>query len=123
MVIVFVLTVTAMTGTRLLRHEQRDIGIYKALGFIDRMLRISFALRFSLTAGIGSILGSVIAALITDTLVSSVMKLAGISSFASNPSIPERLLPGVVVTVLFTVFAYFAARKIRRTDLTILIPA
>lgn len=121
MVIVFVLTVTAMTGARLLRHEQRDIGIYKALGFTDRMLRGSFALRFGLTAGIGSVLGSVIAALITDPLVSSVMKLAGISSFASNPSIPELLLPGIVVTALFTAFAYFAARKIRKTDLTILI--
>ena len=121
MVVVFVLTVTAMTGARLLRHEQRDIGIYKTLGFTDRMLRGSFALRFGLTAGIGSVLGSIIAALITDPLVSSVMKLAGISSFASNPSIPEILLPGIVVTALFTGFAYFAARKIRKTDLTILI--
>lgn len=123
MVIVFVLTVTAMTGARLLRHEQRDIGIYKALGFTDRMLRGSFALRFGLIAGIGSVLGSVIAALLTDPLVSSVMKLAGISSFTSNPSIPELLMPGLVVTALFTAFAYFAARKIRRTDLTILISA
>ncbi len=121
MVIVFVLTVTAMTGARLLRQEQQDIGIYKALGFTDRMLRGSFALRFGLTAGIGSVLGSIIAALITDPLVSSVMKLAGISSFASNPSIPELLLPGIVVTALFTAFAYFAARKVRKTDLTILI--
>lgn len=121
MVIVFVLIVTAMTGSRLLRHEQRDIGIYKALGFTDRMLRGSFALRFGLTAALGSLLGSGLAAVITDPLVSSVMKLAGISSFSSHPSIPELLLPGIVVTALFTAFAYFAARKIRKTDLTILI--
>ena len=121
MVIVFVLTVTAMTGARLLRQEQRDIGIYKALGFTDRMLRGSFALRFGLTAGISSVLGSVTAALITDPLVSFVMKLAGISNFASDPSIPELLLPGIVVTALFTAFVYVAARKIRKTDLTILI--
>lgn len=121
MVVLFVLTVTAMTGARLLRHEQRDIGIYKALGCTDRMLRGSFALRFGLTAALGSLLGSVLAALLTDPLVSAVMKLAGISSFASHPSAPEILLPGLVVTVLFTAFAYWAARKIRRTDLTILI--
>lgn len=121
MVIAFVLTVTAMTGSRLLRNEQRDIGIYKSLGFTDRMLRSSFALRFGLTAGIGSILGTAAAAILTDPLVSAVMKLAGISSFSSNPSISELLLPGLVVTSLFTAFAYFAARKIRRTDLTVLI--
>lgn len=121
MVTVFILTVTAMTGTRLLRYEQQDTGICKALGFTDRTLRSSFALRFGLTAGLGSILGSAAAAILTDPLVSAVMKLAGISNFVSNPSIPEMLLPGFAVTVLFTAFAYSAAGKIRRTDLTVLI--
>lgn len=121
MVTVFVLTVTAMTGGRILRNEQRDIGIYKALGATDRMLRSSFAVRFGLTAALGSLLGSALAALCTDPLVSAVMKLAGISNFVSHPSALEILLPGLVVTMLFTAFAYLAARKIRRTGLTILI--
>lgn len=57
MVIVFALIVTAMTGSRLLRHEQQDIGIFKALGCTDRMLRGSFALRFGPAAALGSLLG------------------------------------------------------------------
>lgn len=121
MVLLFILAVTAMTGARLLRQEQRDIGIYKALGCTDRMLRLSFALRFAVTAAIGAGLGSLLAAALTDPLVSAVMKLAGISNFASHPSVPELLLPGLVVTALFTAFSYLAARNIRRTDLTILI--
>lgn len=109
----FILTVTAMTGTRLLLFEQRDIGIYKSLGFTDRLLRLSFAMRFGLTAGLGAVMGSVLTAILTDPLVSSVMKLAGISNFASSPSFGAVLLPGMVVTLLFFLFAYLAAGRIK----------
>ncbi len=121
MVILFILVVTAMAGARLLHYEQRDIGIYKALGFTDRRLRFSFALRFGIVAGIGSVFGSILAACLTDPLVSAVMKQAGISNFTSAPSWMEILIPGLTVTLLFTVFAYALAGKIRRTTLTILI--
>ncbi|MCD8120718.1 MAG: FtsX-like permease family protein [Clostridiales bacterium] len=120
-VALFILIVTVMTGTRLLGFEQRDIGIYKSLGFSNRLLRLSFAIRFALTAVIGSVTGSVLAAVLTDPLVSAVMKLAGISNFASSPSIVQILIPGLVVTLLFFLFAYAAAGKIKKTDLTVLI--
>ncbi len=92
----FIFVVTIMTGTRLLVFEQRDIGIYKSMGFTDRVLRFSFATRFSLTAGIGSLIGSVLAAIFTDSLVAA-------------------------VTLLFFFFAYVAAGKIKGIDMTLLI--
>lgn len=121
MVILFILVVTMMTGNRILSAERRDIGIYKAIGFTDRRLRLSFALRFGMTALIGSVIGILLASILTDPLVSAVMKLAGISNFASNPGMLSVLLPAIVVTVLFIGFAYLAAGKIKRTDLTVLI--
>ncbi len=121
MVVVFVLIVTVMTGSKILASEQRDIGIYKVLGFTNRQLRLSFALRFGLAAGIGAVLGTVLAVLLTDPLVSRVMKLAGISSFASHSTLGDTLLPAVAVVLLFAVFAYLAAGKIKRIDLTVLI--
>lgn len=121
MVTAFILIVTIMTGSRLLAAEQRNTGIYKALGFTNSQLRLSFALRFGMTAAVGGVLGLVLAAVATDPLVASAMKLAGISNFASAPTWSSTVLPIVAVIGLFILFAYLAARKIKRTDLTVLI--
>ncbi len=121
MVAAFILVVTVMTGSKILTAERRDTGIYKAIGFSDSRLRASFALRFGMVALLGSIAGILLAHLLTDPLVSSVMKLAGISSFASHPTVGSVLLPAGVVTLLFVIFAWAAARKIKTTDLTVLI--
>lgn len=121
MVTVFIFIVTIMTGNRLLTAEQRDIGIYKALGFTNKQLRLSFALRFGMTAAVGGALGLILAAVATDPLVSSAMKLAGISNFASTATLNSTLLPIAAVIGLFTLFAYLAAGKIEKTDLTALI--
>ena len=121
MVVAFILVVTVMTGSKILTAEQRDTGIYKAIGFSDSQLRASFALRFGMVALLGSIAGVLLAHLLTDPLVSSVMKLAGISSFASHPTWNSVFLSAGAVTLLFTVFAWFAAGKIKTTDLTLLI--
>lgn len=117
----FILIVTTMTSGRIISAEQRDLGIYKAVGFNANQLRTAFALRFGITGFVGSVVGIILAAIFTDPLVSAVMKLAGISNFASSPSLGSMLLPLGVVTVLFSVFAYLAAGRIRRTDLTVLI--
>lgn len=121
MVILFILAVTAMTGGRILSAEKRDIGIYKALGFTSRRLRLSLALRFGIAALPGSAAGVLLASVLTDPLAGAVMKLAGISNFDSNPGVFPVLLPAAVVTALFMGFSYLAAGKIKRTDLTVLI--
>lgn len=120
-VLIFILIVTVMTGSKILSSEQRDIGIYKAIGFTTGQLRLSFAIRFGIVALIGSAIGVLLGMLLTDTLVSAVMKFAGISNFTSSPNVFTILFPATVVTLLFMGFAYFVARKIKRTDLTILI--
>lgn len=121
MVTAFILIVTVMTGSKILAAERRDIGIYKAIGFTDGKLRLSFALRFGMAALPGSLLGVALAAVFTDPLVSGVMKFAGISNFASYPSAGSVFLPAAAVIFLFTAFAYLAAGRIKRTDLTVLI--
>lgn len=117
----FILIVTVMTSGRIISAEQRDLGIYKAMGFCKNQLRTAFALRFGITALVGSAVGVILAAVFTDPLVSAVMKLAGISNFSSAPSVGSVPLPIGAVTALFAVFAYLISKKIRRTDLTVLI--
>lgn len=117
MVILFVLVVTLLTTEKLLRAEEKDLSIYRAMGFSAGQLRGSFALRFGMIALLGSVLGTILGALFTDPLVAALMRMEGISNFASHPGIPALLLPGAVVTVLFVLFAYLAAGKIRNLSM------
>lgn len=117
----FILVVTALTGSKLLAREQRDFGIYKALGFSTAQLRLAFALRFGLVSLLGGSVGVLLSGLLTDPLVSTVMRLCGISNFSSQPGIGSVLLPAVVVVCLFAALSYLTAGRIRRTSLTTLI--
>lgn len=121
MVALFIFIVTIMTGSKILNAEQKDMGIYQAIGFSTKSLRLTFALRFSITAAIGALLGMALSAILTDPIVSAVMRLAGISHFASHPSILQIIFPVVVVTLLFTYFSWLIAGKIKKIDLNVLI--
>ena len=121
LVIVFILIVTVMTGSKILLAEQKDLGIYKAIGFSSASLRLTFALRFAMVAVLGGLIGTLLAAVITDPLVSSVMKLAGISNFVSHPNFIGLVLPMVAVTLLFAAFGGLLAGKIKKVPLTVLV--
>ena len=118
MVTLFVLIVTLLTTEKFLRAEKKDLCIYRALGFSTVQLRRSFALRFGMIALLGSFLGTIFSAFLTDPLVAVLMRLEGISNFSSRPGIFTILLPGAVVVIWFLLFAYLAAGRIRRTPLT-----
>ena len=120
-VVIFIMIVVALVGSKILTMEQKDLGIYKSLGFTNQKLRLTFAMRFGAVSFIGSIIGMVLSALLTDPLVSMVLKLCGISNFASHPGIVSILLPAVVVVVLFVGFAYLLSKKIKKVDLSVLI--
>lgn len=120
MVFLFTLIVTVMTGSKILSAETRDLGIYKAIGFTSGKLRLTFSLRFCITAVIGSVVGMILAAVCTDSLVSAVMKLAGISNFASHPGLGSILFPAGVVVALFMGFSYLAAGRIKKVAVTVL---
>ena len=121
MVFLFTLIVTVMTGSKILSAETADLGIYKAIGFTSGRLRLTFSLRFCITAVIGSVFGMILAAVCTDSLVSAVMKLAGISNFASHPGLGDILFPAGVVILLFMGFSYLAAGKIKKVAVTVLV--
>lgn len=117
MVILFVLVVTLLTAGKLLRAEQRDLSIYRTMGFSAGQLRRSFALRFGGIALLGSILGTILSAFLTDPLVAVLMRMEGISNFSSRPGIFTVALPGIVVILLFLLFAYLAAGRIGKAPL------
>ena len=117
---VFVCIVTGMAGARILDTEQKDIGIYKSIGCSVEMLRLSFALRFGLVSAVGAVIGTLAAVCFTDVIVSSVMRLAGISNFASGNTPGSILVPGLAVTFLFLWFAWLLAGRIKKEDMNVL---
>lgn len=117
----FILIVTVMTGHKIFLFEKRNLSIYKALGFTTAQLRSTFAIRYGIVAVMGSIVGILISALLTDTLAGTLMKLYGISNFASSPSLMMVLLPGIIVSMLFACFAYLTSRSITKLEMSELV--
>ncbi len=114
--VIFIFVVIIMTGSKILYREQSDLGIYKALGFSTGALRITCALRFTTVALIGAVLGCVFSAAFTDRIVGFFLKMAGISSFSSELGIWQMAFPALGVMMLFTLFAYASAGKIRKVE-------
>lgn len=106
MTVIFILIVTILTGSRILAAEKSDLGIYQAIGFPRSRLCRMFALRFGIVAFIGSVLGVVLSSLLTDPLVAVLLRMFGISNFASSPGAFTVLFPLAAVTFLFTAFAW-----------------
>lgn len=106
MIVIFILIVTILTGSRILAAEKSDLGIYQAIGFPVSRLRRMFALRFGIVAFIGSVLGAVLSSLLTDPLGAMLLRKFGISNFASSPGAFTVLFPLAAVTFLFTAFAW-----------------
>lgn len=117
---VFICIVTGMAGTKILDAERKDMGIYKSIGCSVRMLRLSFAFRFGLVAAAGAMIGTMAAIGFTDPVVSTVMRLAGISNFASGNTLGSVLLPGGMVILLFFGFAWLLSGRIRKEDMNVL---
>lgn len=120
MSVIFICIVTMMTGSKILDAEKKDMGIYKSIGYSTQKLRFTFALRFGIVAAMGSGIGIILSMFFADPFVAAVMRFAGISNFASHPSIITVLMPGLFVTALFLAFAYIAAGKIKKEDMTVL---
>lgn len=120
MSVIFIGIVTVMTGSKLLDAERKDMGIYKSIGYSVRKLRISFALRFGIVAALGGAIGTILSIVLTDIFVGNIMRFVGISNFESHPNILIILMPEVIMTALFLIFAYLAAGKIKKEDMSVL---
>lgn len=109
------LAVSLIIG-RMFTAERHDLGVYLALGFTSRALRLQFALRFFLVALVGCALGATAATLGGGWLMGQLFGLFGVSRFAidTNPLMVGGLTLGLAL--VFLLAAYASARKVRRVD-------
>lgn len=119
--VIFILVVVFMTEKKVLYQEKKNLGIYKAIGFSSRRLRLSFALRFCIAAALGAAAGILCSGCFTDPMAEPMLKIVGISSFSSRLTLFPMLFPGALVTLLFFAFAWFSSGEIKKVEPGILI--
>lgn len=112
----FGLIVVYMVCTRIFAKERMDIGIYKAMGFTSAALRLQFAFRFLILAGIGSVLGVVLSLLFSEQLLNGMLRMMGITNFIAHYTAATFLIPIALICICFFVFAYLVSGRIRRVE-------
>ena len=112
-----VFVAVALSGSKILTRERHDLVICRLIGLSARRLRVSFAIRFALVAALGAVIGTVVAVFATDLLTGSLLRLYGVSDFASRPAWWRVPLPGLLAVILAAVFAYLVSGSIRRVGL------
>lgn len=114
--VIFALVAVHMVCSKAFLRERRDIGIYKALGFTSGKLRLQFAARFFIVALLGAAIGSGLAAVFAGKMLSSILRLIGISSFQVSFQIQTFAVPVAVICFCFFFFAFAASRRIKKVE-------
>ena len=120
-VLIFVIVVVSMVCKRAFIKERKDIGIYKAFGFTSTNLRVQFALRFALVAGIGADIGSLLAIFFAKPLIRMILSAVHISDFVTDSGVLPYFIPATLICLSFFVFAYLLSRKVKKVEVRELI--
>lgn len=114
--VLFALLVVIMTCSKIFLQEKNDIGIYKAIGFTSRQLRLQFAFRFLMVALIGSVLGTVLSVLFSDILLNNLLRGIGITNLVARFTTATIIVPAVLISGCFFLFAFFISGKVKRVE-------
>lgn len=118
---VFILVTVFIVCSKFIRREKKDYGIYKSVGVYSRNIRRQLAIRFAISAFFGAILGAVLNLAISGYVFRAVFSTLGICNFESVTNFVTVIIPIAFMTAMFGLFAYIKSRKVKRTDVRILI--
>ena len=105
--------VIILSGSKVLSFEQKNLAIYKSIGFTSGALRAAFGLRYGMVALAGAVLGTIISALAADSLLSVLLANFGIGDVRIAVSAGQMVrIAGLIVLFVF-LFAVLASGKIR----------
>ena len=107
--------------SRTFARERRDIGIYKAIGFTSRQLRVQFALRFMIVSAVGSIFGTLLSLVLTNKMLTTLLRGVGITNLHVEYNASVVLIPAAVICACIFAFSYIVSRKIKKVSTSELI--
>ena len=117
--VIFALVVVSMICSKTFVREKIDIGIYKALGFTSRNLRLQFAVRFLIVAFFGIIIGTTLSLTLSEKLLSYMLRSMGIVNFVIDYRFITVFLPIAAVAFCYFLFAYMAAGKTKKVEVKV----
>lgn len=115
--LLFSMIVVHMVCAKSFVQERIDIGIYKAVGFTSRKLRIQFAVRFFIVAAVGSAVGALFSYAFSAKILGLLLSGIGLSSFQTTFHVLTFLMPVAFICAGFFVFAYLASRRIKKVEI------
>ena len=118
---IFALVVVSMICSKTFVREKIDIGIYKAMGFTSRNLRLQFAVRFLIVAFFGIIFGTALSLSLSEKILSYLLRGMGIVNFVIDYRFITVFLPIAAVAFCYFLFAYIAAGKTKKVEVRSLI--
>ena len=117
----FALVVVSMICSKTFVREKIDIGIYKAMGFTSRNLRLQFAVRFVIVAFFGIIFGTALSLSLSEKILSYLLRGMGIVNFVIDYRFITVFFPIAAVALCYFLFAYIAAGKTKKVEVRNLI--
>lgn len=115
--LLFSMIIVHMVCTRSFVQERTDIGIYKAVGFTSKKLRLQFAVRYFIVAVVGSAVGAVFSYAFSARILGLLLSGIGLTNFKTIFYMSTFLMPMAVICVGFFVFAYLASGKIKKVEI------
>ena len=114
---VFIALSVALIMGSLIRSEEETLIIYRTLGMSRKQVRLSFALRFAIVAGIGSVAGLLLSESFADRLIGRIFIIAGIGEFHVRSPVFAMVIPFAVILLFFFVFAGISGRRADKISL------
>ncbi len=120
--LIFVLTVILIGFIILLimkitiYNENKEFGIYKAVGFSSLRLRLQLTLRFVLITILGSIIGVVLELLTGSQLFSIALRTVGIASFHIDVDLMNILIPILFIMAVSLLSAFVTSRNTKKVS-------
>lgn len=115
--IIFAFVVVRMVCSKTFIQERTDIGIYKAMGFTAKRLRLGFAIRFLIIAVVGSAFGAVLSALLSERVLTPLFRLMGMSKVVLEFTALSVIVPVLAISASFFVFAYLVSRRVKKVEI------
>lgn len=119
--VIFALVVISLVCGKIFAKERQDYGIYKAMGFATGNLRLQFAIRFMMVSLFGSILGVILTVLLMNKCFGVLLSYVGVSQVETEIEWMSVFLPIGMMAVVFFLFSYWKAGKIKKVQPRVLI--
>ena len=116
----FILAAVSLEGGKMLRSEEKNLAVYKSIGFTSNQLRTGFSVRIAIASGLGAVIGILICSFSADSMISMLMSHFGIGQFIAEYGTISAVIAGLMIVMIFFAFSFLYSRRICKVPVTVL---